>query len=193
MNTTKFILHKTYEMRFIGDSDLKVNWECIKITPKTATFKREGAKETMTRKIKIYNNVESVLEGSYSMAPSIYADKIVRSLTIHNCTVAPLFSRAEDIKEGDLISFNPAMNTDRLQGRVENKGDIGLIVMINDTQYELRKMIDIKFINSLRLIKFYTKRLEKVKAMHKLTHHTSQDYIDYAEESIKAVENGRSW
>mgnify|MGYP003655328387 CR=1 FL=1 len=72
---TNFKIDKTYLMTFIGDSDLKVKWKCTKLTPKTATFQREGAEEKMTRKIKVHNKVEYVIEGNYSFAPSIRADK----------------------------------------------------------------------------------------------------------------------
>ena len=36
-----------YEMQYIGDSELRPKWKCIKITPKTATFERVGFKEVM--------------------------------------------------------------------------------------------------------------------------------------------------
>lgn len=72
---TKFEVGKKYEMRFIGDSELKPVFVCVSRTLKIAKF--EVKHETLTRKIKVYNNFEYVLEGSYSMSPSIRADKIV--------------------------------------------------------------------------------------------------------------------
>jgi hypothetical protein len=75
-STTKFEVGNIYEMRFIGDSDLKPKFICVKRTAKTATFERYQAKETLTRRIKNYNGNEYVLEGSYSMAPSINSKNI---------------------------------------------------------------------------------------------------------------------
>ena len=63
----------TYQMRFITDSDLVVNFTCIKRTAKTATFKRVASSEVITRRIKEYDGEEFVLEGNYSMAPRIKA------------------------------------------------------------------------------------------------------------------------
>lgn len=68
---TKFAIGKTYNMRFIGDSNLRPEFVCVKLTAKTATFK--GKHETISKRIKVYDNVEYVLAGSYSMAPSIKA------------------------------------------------------------------------------------------------------------------------
>ncbi len=76
--TVKFEEGNIYQMRFIGDSELKPQFICVKRTAKTITFSKIGSnKENMNRRVKVYNNVEYVLEGSYSMAPSIKADKIV--------------------------------------------------------------------------------------------------------------------
>ena len=74
---TKFEAGNIYQVNFIGDSDLKPQWICIKRTNKTVTFERFKKTESITRRIKTYNGVEYVLDGSYSMAPSIYADKVV--------------------------------------------------------------------------------------------------------------------
>ena len=62
-----------YEMRFIGDSELKPKWFCKKRTAKTVTFERfKNPSETMTRRIKIgFDGEEFVVDGNYSMAPSI--------------------------------------------------------------------------------------------------------------------------
>jgi len=77
-NTTKFEAGNVYEMRFIGDSELKPQFICTKRTAKTVTFEKFCSNEKpMSRRIKTYNNVEYILDGSYSMAPSISADKIV--------------------------------------------------------------------------------------------------------------------
>ena len=69
--TAKFELGKTYNMRFIGDSDLRPEFVCFKLTAKTATF--QGKHEKISKRIKVYDGVEYVLAGSYSMAPSIKA------------------------------------------------------------------------------------------------------------------------
>tara|TARA_R110002012_G_scaffold4881_2_gene22312 strand:- start:1063 stop:1305 length:243 start_codon:yes stop_codon:yes gene_type:complete len=75
--TTKFETGSVYEMRFIGDSELKVKWICTKLTAKNATFQKFEGSEKITKKIRTYNNVDYILQGSYSMAPSIHADRIV--------------------------------------------------------------------------------------------------------------------
>jgi len=72
-----FEISSIYEMRFIGDSDLKVNYICIKRTAKTVTFERHGKTEKITRRIKEFNDSEYIRDGNYSMAPAIYAKNIV--------------------------------------------------------------------------------------------------------------------
>ncbi len=78
-NIIKFEEGNIYQMRFIGDSDLRPEYICTKRTAKTATFEQFGRPnaETISRRIKTYDGVEYVLDGSYSMAPSIRADKVV--------------------------------------------------------------------------------------------------------------------
>ncbi len=76
--TIKFEEGNIYEMRFIGDSDLRVKYYCAKRTAKTVrleVYKRPS--ESLTRKIKVYSGVEYIVEGNYSMAPSVKADRIV--------------------------------------------------------------------------------------------------------------------
>jgi hypothetical protein len=75
--TVKFEEGNIYQMRFIGDSNLKPEFICVSRTAKTATFERYQKTERLTRRIKIWGGVEYILEGSYSMAPSIQADKVV--------------------------------------------------------------------------------------------------------------------
>jgi hypothetical protein len=76
--TTRFEEGNIYEMRFIGDSDLKPQFICLKRTAKTATFQRfQSTEKAFTRKIKTYNNSEYIVDGSYSMAPSINSNKVV--------------------------------------------------------------------------------------------------------------------
>jgi hypothetical protein len=79
MNTaiTQFETGNIYEMRFIGDSDLRPQYICVKRTAKTVTFERFKSTESITRRIKTYNNVEYIIDGNYSMAPSIKADRVV--------------------------------------------------------------------------------------------------------------------
>lgn len=76
--TATFEVGKTYVMGFICDSDLKVNWKCIKRTSSFVTFEDVRNKEQMRRKINTYSGEESVLEGNYSMAPSIRARNVVK-------------------------------------------------------------------------------------------------------------------
>lgn len=72
-----FEVGNVYEMRYIGDNDLRPLWFCSKVTPKMATFEKyQNKKETITRKIKSSGGVDYVLEGNYSMAPSISANHI---------------------------------------------------------------------------------------------------------------------
>jgi len=73
----KFEEGNIYTMTFAGDSELKPKFICIKRTAKMATFEAISGNEVVTKKIKEFNGVEMVRVGSYSMAPSIYADKVV--------------------------------------------------------------------------------------------------------------------
>ena len=80
MNTeiTKFEIGNIYEMSFIGDYDLRPKFICVAITKTTATFERfKNPSESIKRKIKIYDNVEYIIDGNYSMAPIIKASKVV--------------------------------------------------------------------------------------------------------------------
>jgi len=83
MESLKFEEGNIYGMNFIGDSELKIKWICIKITAKTASFKKTTNSlnlcedEIITRKIKTYNNIDYIVDGSYSMAPAIYANNVV--------------------------------------------------------------------------------------------------------------------
>ena len=72
----KFEVGSIYEMRFICDSDLRPQYICVKRTAKTVTFEKFQGTETLTRRIKNYDSSEYVLEGNYSMAPSIRAKNI---------------------------------------------------------------------------------------------------------------------
>ena len=75
---TTFEANKIYQMRFIGDSDLKVNYLCVGRTAKRATFQKVGStSEVIKRGVKVHGGTEYVLEGSYSMSPCIKASRIV--------------------------------------------------------------------------------------------------------------------
>lgn len=77
-NSTTFEEGNIYQMTFVGDSDLKVPYICTKRTPKTVTLEKFKGSEVIKRKIKTsFGGIEYVVAGSYSMAPSIYADKVV--------------------------------------------------------------------------------------------------------------------
>jgi hypothetical protein len=79
MTTTKFETGNIYEMRFITDSDLSVKYICVKRTEKTVTFERfMNPSDTISKKVKVYNNEEYIVTGNYSMAPSIKASRIVK-------------------------------------------------------------------------------------------------------------------
>jgi hypothetical protein len=79
MKTVKFETGNVYEMSFIGDSNLRPQYICVKRTDKSVTFEKfPTASEVITRKIKVWDNTEYILDGSYSMAPSIKASRIVR-------------------------------------------------------------------------------------------------------------------
>lgn len=74
----RFEVGSIYEMRFIGDSDLKPAYICVKRTNKTASFERfQRPNDSLTRKILTHGEVEYVREGSYSMAPTIYASRLI--------------------------------------------------------------------------------------------------------------------
>lgn len=75
--TTKFEEGNIYQMTFIGDADLKVPYICVKRTKKMVTLEKFKGKEVLKKKINVYRGVEYIKAGSYSMAPSIYADKII--------------------------------------------------------------------------------------------------------------------
>jgi hypothetical protein len=79
MTTIKtFEAGNIYEMRFIGDSDLRPKFICVKRTATTVTFERfQNPKESIKRKIKVYDNAEFIVDGNYSFAPVISADRIV--------------------------------------------------------------------------------------------------------------------
>lgn len=79
MTTIKtFEAGNIYEMRFIGDSDLRVKFICVKRTATSVTFERfQKPSEVIKRKIKVWDGSEYIVDGSYSMAPSIYAKNIV--------------------------------------------------------------------------------------------------------------------
>lgn len=74
----KFEIGNIYEMSFVGDSDLKPKFICIDRSPKFATFERYQGTERIKRKIKKGSDgIEYIVDGSYSMAPSINAKKTV--------------------------------------------------------------------------------------------------------------------
>jgi hypothetical protein len=75
--TAQFKIGSTYEMSFIGDRNLRPQYKCVKRTAKTATFIGVKNNEVLNRRVKTYDNREYVLDGAYSMAPAIYADKVV--------------------------------------------------------------------------------------------------------------------
>lgn len=66
---TSFELNQTYQMRFIGDSELIVPVTILKRTAKTVTFK-EGVQEPKRGKVHVSDEGEFIYPcGRYSMAP----------------------------------------------------------------------------------------------------------------------------
>lgn len=79
MKTVKFEIGNVYEMRFITDSELKPQFICTKLTKSQATFERfMNSNDRITKKIKIYDNIEYIVTDNYSLAPVIKADRIVK-------------------------------------------------------------------------------------------------------------------
>ena len=69
-----FEINKTYQMRFIGDSELIVPVKILKRTAKSVRIELNGNQKTC--RIKEWGESEYILpEGSYSMAPSCRAEK----------------------------------------------------------------------------------------------------------------------
>ena len=74
-----FETNKTYKMRFIGDSNLTPLFRVVKRTPSFLTVEDVKTGETYRAKIKNHDGEEYVLPyGSYSMAPSIKASRLVK-------------------------------------------------------------------------------------------------------------------
>ena len=74
----KFEVGNIYEMRFIGDSNLKPQFICVKRTDKSVTLERfKHPEERIVRRLKVSNNSEYILYGNYSMAPIIRAENVV--------------------------------------------------------------------------------------------------------------------
>ena len=84
MNIATFNPGSVYEMSFIGDSNLRPQFVCVKRTAKTATFKAIDSNETLKRRVKVYDNSEFVLDGNYSMSPRIKASRKVKDLIYMN-------------------------------------------------------------------------------------------------------------
>ena len=78
---SKFKEGKKYQMTFIGDSDLRPVFLCVKRTEKMVTLKSELTGEVLKRRIKNYCDTdgEYILQGTYSMAPRIAAKRIVNN------------------------------------------------------------------------------------------------------------------
>jgi hypothetical protein len=76
----KFETGNVYALNFIGDADLKPLWICTAITKTTATFERfqSKQKEIIKKKIRIHDGSEYIKYDNYSMAPTIYANKIIQ-------------------------------------------------------------------------------------------------------------------
>ena len=82
MNNTirKFETGKTYQTRSIGDYNCTFKIEVLKRTAKSIWFKDLHDSSIIIRKsVKVYDGVEEVMPlGTYSMAPRITAEKLVK-------------------------------------------------------------------------------------------------------------------
>lgn len=78
MTTAKFEKNNIYAKDSIVDSQSKIPYICIGRTAKTVTFEKyQQPGQKYTFKIKEYNGSEYIVFGNYSMAPAIYANKII--------------------------------------------------------------------------------------------------------------------
>lgn len=78
-NITRFEVGNVYEMTFIGYSDLRPQYICTKRTDKSVSFERfQRASEKITKRVKVWDNAEFIIDGNYSMAPRIKATRIVK-------------------------------------------------------------------------------------------------------------------
>jgi len=67
-----------YEMTFVTDHQLRPHFLCTKRTAKTAWFKAIDRNETLRRRIKTdTEGNEYIVEGGYSMAPTINSKRVV--------------------------------------------------------------------------------------------------------------------
>lgn len=72
-----FETNKNYLMGWIGDSELKTEYTVIKRTEKTVTVKEISNNKVKNCRIKVYDNCEYIKPfGTYSMSPSLYANKL---------------------------------------------------------------------------------------------------------------------
>ena len=76
MKIKTFEIGKTYYYRFACSSDTIVKCTVTKRTAKTITYIELDENKTYTKKIRETFGVECVSTGSYSMAPTLYADKV---------------------------------------------------------------------------------------------------------------------
>lgn len=72
---TQFETGKTYTMRFIGDSDLKVPVEILKRTKKFVTIKISNEAPVRVGVYEYDGSEKARPYGTYSMCPSISADR----------------------------------------------------------------------------------------------------------------------
>jgi hypothetical protein len=106
MDIKKFAVGSVYEKRFIGDSDLKVKYKCTQRTASTATFQSvTRSSEVITRKIKISGDSEYIVDGSYSMAPAIYASSLVKPTSSRRKIAAP--AKAKTTKKAVNTAVKP--------------------------------------------------------------------------------------
>ena len=75
---TQFETGNIYEMTFISDHELRPHFICSKRTAKTAWFKDINSNERLQRRIKTdMDGNEYIVDGNYSMAPTINSKRVV--------------------------------------------------------------------------------------------------------------------
>lgn len=116
LTVKKFEVGKKYTAQFIGDADLKPVFEVLKRTDKTLTVKGENEKESVTKKIEVWNDTEKIYPyGKYSMAPALSADKEVKETPAKPTTTPPKLKKFSDVK--NIAREKIAVVPDLFQGR----------------------------------------------------------------------------
>jgi len=75
----RFEVGNIYELRFVGDHNVRPQYICTKRTALSVSFEEFNSPHApkLTKRFKIHNGHEYITAGNYSMAPIIRADKVV--------------------------------------------------------------------------------------------------------------------